>query len=205
MSDVVVTGDRAQSMLDGLPIKWPASTIVPDMGAAEGVGALVDAFPVVVKAEGLAHRHSSGGVWTGISRREDLEAAVRAFGLHFGFPVTVAPQIDHEDEYILGATRNPVSGECLAMIGRGGTEVEATEQVSYLLMPISRHEAERCVGRLVSDEEHAVHLTDALEALERTMLGDVDSIIGEIDLNPVVFAAHSGALYALDAKIFLRG
>lgn len=202
MSGNVLSGTEVRSILGGVPIAWPAAVVIKSLGDIGQAINDVRSFPVVVKAEGLAHRHASGGVWTGVRDRDALVASVRAFGLHFGFPITVTPYLQHNTEYILGVTRYQ-TGECLAMVGIGGTAVEARDQTIYLLLPVARREAVQAVLAFTSEIHQAGQLADAMIALGEVMVADGHKRYGSIDLNPVVFDEGGGTLYALDAKVFL--
>jgi hypothetical protein len=199
--DTVLTGERAIAYLSGLPVSWP--TVVA-LGADDDVSdkcGSIRSFPVVVKAEGLSHRNHVGAVWTNVADVEEAQLAARAFGRHFGFPVTLSEQINHDGEYILGVRRSGTE-DLLCLIGRGGTGVG--DDVTMLLSPVAQEQVAAVVSEHVLEPTQAAKLAAALVALQNCMLDESNDEIAAIDLNPVAFAESTGELFALDAKVFIR-
>jgi hypothetical protein len=198
----VITGQEAIALLAGrVPLAWPWAATIPAPGDVPALRTSLKSFPVVVKAEGLAHRNHVGAVWTGVGGAEEAELAARAFGAHFGYPLTFYEQVAHDTEFILGARRT-VGDHVLGMVGAGGTGVG--DAVRMLLAPTDNAAMRTAAGQFTSIPEEIAQLVDALSALQRLLLDDADRAIAAVDLNPVAFSRGSGQLYALDVKVFLN-
>jgi hypothetical protein len=198
----VITGPEAIALLSGaVPVAWPWGATIATPGDVSTLRTSLTSFPVVAKAEGLAHRNHVGAVWTGVADAYEAELVARAFGAHFGYPLSFSEQIDHDAEFILGARRT-AGDHVLCLVGAGGTGVG--ERVRMLLSPADAVAMRTAVAEFASLPAEASELVDALSALQRVLLDDADRAIAAIDLNPVVFSRGSGRLYALDVKVFLN-
>jgi succinyl-CoA synthetase beta subunit len=110
--------------------------------------------------------------------------------------VSVAEQVAHEREYVLGFERHDQHG-ALLMFGIGGADLGA--ELEFRSAPISAAQARALVaGHAESDAE--------MEALVATLLS-LQSIalshpeFTSVDLNPLAFVA--GEVVVLDAKVHL--
>ncbi|TMC07857.1 MAG: hypothetical protein E6J41_15325 [Chloroflexi bacterium] len=186
----VLSGERAVSLLCGLPLGWPRQAAIAsaaDLDRLDGFS-----YPVVARTEaGLAHRAREGGVLVGIAGPRDLRNAVVYLLERFGGPVSVAEQVAHDEEWFVGAARR--DGLTLVMLGRGGGQAESA---SVRVAPLSDRQRHRLVADTVGDEA----FVGLLEALERWLVGAPWA--GAVDLNPVVRAGDR--LLALDAKVHVR-
>jgi hypothetical protein len=202
----VITGQQAIALLAGrVPVAWPGVTTVATPGDVPALRTSLTSFPVVAKAEGLAHRNHVGAVWTGVADAEEAELVARAFGAHFGYPLSFSEQIAHDAEFILGARRT-AGGHVVCLVGAGGTGVG--ERVRMLLAPAGPAAIRTAVAEFASLPDEVTEIVDALSALQLVLLNAAaaaEQAIAAIDLNPVVFSRASGQLYALDVKVFLQG
>jgi succinyl-CoA synthetase beta subunit len=197
----VITGLEAIALLAGrVPVAWPWGATIATPGEVSTLRTSLTSFPVVAKAEGMAHRNHVGAVWTGVSDADEAELVARAFGAHFGYPLSFSEQIAHDGEFILGARRT--ADHVLCLVGSGGTGVG--ERVRMLLSPADAVAMRTAVAEFASLPAEVTELVDALFALQHVLLDDADRVIAAIDLNPVVFSRGSGKLYALDVKVFLN-
>jgi hypothetical protein len=199
--DVVFTGERAVAYLAQLPVRWPTVVAIGDGSDIDKKCESVAGYPVVVKAEGLSHRNHVGAVWTNVGSVDEAKLVTRAFGAHFGYPVTLSEQISHDGEYILGARRSGID-DVLCLVGRGGTGVG--DDVTMLLSPVGLEQVTAIVAEYIVDPKRAAKLAAALVALQDCLLDESNGEIAAIDLNPLAFDESSGDLFALDAKVFLR-
>ncbi|MGH3217190.1 MAG: hypothetical protein ACRDPY_00420 [Streptosporangiaceae bacterium] len=198
----VITGLEAIALLAGrVPVAWPWGATIGAPGDVSTLRTSLKSFPVVAKAEGLAHRNHVGAVWTGVADAEEAELVARAFGAHFGYPLSFSEQIAHDGEFILGARRT-AGDHVLCLVGAGGTGVG--ERVRMLLSPADAVAMRTAAAEFASLVAEVTELVEALSALQRVLLDDADRVIAAIDLNPVVFRRGSGKLYALDVKVFLN-
>jgi hypothetical protein len=196
----VITGQQAIALLAGrVPVAWPWVTTVATADDVPTLHTSLTSFPVVAKAEGLAHRNHVGAVWTGVADAAEAEVVARAFGAHFGYPLSFSEQIGHDAEFILGARRT-AGDHVVCLVGAGGIGVG--ERVRMLLSPADPVAMRTAVGEFTGLLEKVTEIVDALSGLQRVLLDDVDRTIAAIDLNPVVFSRGSGKLYALDVKVF---
>jgi succinyl-CoA synthetase beta subunit len=198
----VITGLEAIALLAGrVPVAWPWGATIATPADVPALHASLKSFPVVAKAEGLAHRNHVGAVWTGVADAGEAELVARAFGAHFGYPLSFSEQIAHDREFILGARRT-AGDHVLCLVGAGGTGVG--ERVRMLLSPADAVAMRRAVAEFASPVAEVTELVEAMSAVQGVLLDDADRDIAAIDLNPVVFSRDSGQLYALDVKIFLN-
>jgi acetyltransferase len=156
-------------------------------------------FPVVVKADGPAHKARSGGVALGLADA----AGVRAAAARMGGRVLVAEQLGGGIEVLLGAVRDPAHG-ALVVAGVGGGMAEALDLAAAALAPLDRAGADRLVRavpalvRLVGDPPPAA-LVDAIVALGHLAARHPE--IAEIDVNPLL--VRPDGVVALDALVVL--
>jgi acetyltransferase len=153
--------------------------------------------PVVVKADGPAHKAASGGVVLGVESPAAAEAAAR----RLGGSVLVAAQVDGGIEAFCGLTRDPDHGPVLA-VGPGGGAVEALSLASVCLAPVDLALARELVlaapglGSLAS-EAAVDDLAAALVALGRLALDRPE--VEACDLNP--FVLRPDGAVAVDALV----
>jgi len=173
-------------------------------------------YPVVLKVQSgqILHKSDAGGVALDLGSEADLR---RAYDEILGNAQRVAPQAEIQGvlvqemvkggvEVILGSMRDPVFGP-VVMFGLGGIFVEALEDVSFRIAPLSRSDAEDMIeeikghrvlrgmrGREPADLDA---IADALLSVSRLVTDHRDTI-EELDINPlVVFPRGAKALDAL--------
>lgn len=153
--------------------------------------------PVVVKADGPAHKAASGGVALGV---ESPEAAATAAS-RLGGRVLVARQVGSGSEAFCGLTRDPTYGPILA-VGLGGAAIEALGLAAACLAPVDLQLARQLVreapglGQLASDAALET-LARALVALGRLAVEHPE--VEACDVNPFILGPD-GAV-AVDALI----
>ncbi len=178
----------------GVPVAPRARAAGPDE-AAEAAEAL--GFPVVVKADGPAHKSATGGVVLGVESTD----AVRAAAARLGGRVLVARQVASGAEVICGLSRDPDYGPVLA-IGLGGVAVEALSLAAVALAPLDLDAARAIVAEAPGLARAASEA--ARDDLARTViaLGDLalhHPEVAEIDVNPLILGPE-GAV-AVDALV----
>jgi acyl-CoA synthetase (NDP forming) len=94
-------------------------------------------YPVAVKLAGVAHKTEKQGVRLNIGSREELDAALPAFG---GAPVLVQKMHAGLAEAIVGYRDDPVVGP-LVLAGAGGVLAEIYRDVALRIAPVSEEEA----------------------------------------------------------------
>lgn len=193
----------------GLPTPPSGVAVTPEeaMALAERVG-----YPVVLKriAPGLIHKSRAGGVALNLkSASEVREAFVRL--IHPEEQALVQRMAPGGVEVIIGAYRDPQFGP-VVMFGAGGVDVEALEDVTFRLPPLTRAEArtmleETWIGRRLlrrereGNSEEIEIVIDILRRAGQMMLEHPE--ITEIDLNPVIVASPGKGVHVVDVRIAL--
>jgi len=208
-----LTADQALSFCHAYGIE-----IAPFAVANDAEGAVQSAhrvgYPAAVKALTAEHFHKSdvGGVVLGLqndaSMRQEAEAMVNRFG-----PSTrlmVQRMVGGGLEVILGGKRDRSFGQ-VVMLGSGGIFVEAFDNVTFRVAPITRAEARQMI-----EEIRGKRLLEGLrgkpkldkEALVDSILSvssilKENPVIAELDINPLV-VLQKGAM-AVDARLLVSG
>ena len=162
-----------------------ASTPEEAVAALEEIGA-----PVVIKADGPAHKSRDGGVVLGVTSPDEARDTARRLG-----SVLVARQVEPGTEVLCGMTRDPDFGPVLA-VGRGGVAVEQLDSVVLSTAPLGLEHARA----LTAD----AGIDDAGDTVATTLvaLGDLALAYPQIDsveVNPLI-VSPSGTV-AVDALV----
>ncbi len=172
--------------------------------------------PAVMKVEssGIHHKTDMDGVRTGLETKEEVK---RAFNEIYDnvYHDTGGGEIDgmlvQEQldglEVAVGMKRDPQFGP-MVMVGLGGIYIEALNDVSFGIAPVSEEEAERMIKELrshelfegVRGEEHSLEpVKDAIMRLGELALNHEE--IQSIDINPLILKKDKA--YAADVKVDL--
>jgi len=177
-------------------------------------------YPVVVKvaAPQVLHKTDVGGVVLGL---QDAESVAAAFERMLNRVRTVVPEAERWGAYvqkmappghevIVGASRDPRFGP-LVMFGLGGVFVEALEDVSFRLAPLTRAEArammaetrgERLLrgvrGRPPADRDA---IAEVLVRVSQLVTDFPD--ITELDINPLIAWEEGHGTVAVDVRVLL--
>jgi hypothetical protein len=205
-----VTGVAGREFLRALPLRWPwLLEVSSDADRATAPGK-IGAFPVVAKAEGIAHRQQVSGIWRDIPDARTAELVLELFTGSFGYPLSLAELVPHHQEYVVG-WQHRAAGEDVLMFGEGGSDVGGA--VEFRLLPLTRREARSLVAEHIADRAQRARLVALILALQDLVTG-LPAAVGDgspapaaagppsaIDLNPVTFD-NQGELIALDWKVF---
>ncbi|MEM7427535.1 MAG: acetate--CoA ligase family protein [Pseudomonadota bacterium] len=170
-------------------------------------------FPVTVKISSseLAHKTEAGGLALNLSSEAEVADAVKKM-TPLGDQVLVEEMVQGAVcELIIGLKRDPQFGLAL-VIGAGGILTELLSDSATLILPTSRAEIERALGRLKiarlidgyrgkSGDREAV--IAAIEAVARLAAYNADTI-EELDINPLLVLAPGQGAVAVDALIRIR-
>lgn len=179
--------------------------------SAEDVRSACEAMPGpwVLKAAWLEHKSEVGGVRIGLARPEEAVAAFTDMSTRLGDGEYVLEAMDRRAdtvEVLIGARRDPGLGP-IVVVGAGGVEAEALQDVCVELAPVSRERAETMLQRLRVDallrgwrgrppvDREA--LLDTIVGLSRFI--QAEAAVAEVELNPVR-VSPDGAI-AVDALI----
>ncbi len=174
------------------PVERRAVGVDDAVAAAESIG-----YPVVVKADGPAHKERDGGVHLGLATAAMVARATEACGGR----VLVAEQLGGGVEVLCGLVRDPLC-DTMVVCGVGGSWAEAMkESARTAIAPLSQEAAEALVRDVVPvarrlDDAGIAVVAATLVALGRAAADEPR--IREIDVNPLrVLGADAVALDAL--------
>jgi len=174
------------------------------LAAAEKAG-----YPVVVKTAmpGILHKSDVGGVKLNLTDAAAVKAAYADLASRLGPRVLVMPMASKGVEISFGMTRDEQFGP-IVMIGAGGVLIEMMKDRRFVLPPFGPKEARWQIDKLslrpLLDGKRGAKPAD-IDALAKAfaafslMVGDLDGLISEIDVNPLIVNEH-GAV-AVDALI----
>lgn len=183
--------------------------------AAEDIG-----YPVAMKilSSTLAHKSDVGGVRLGIVDADGVRESVEALGTvatEHGEQVRLLVQRMAEPglEMLLGVKHDPVFGPVMA-VGFGGVLCEVLDDVALSTVPVTSRGAGQLLRELRGAALFDGHrgdrardvaaLVDAATALS-SLVEDLGSRIGEIDVNPLIVGEAGQGAVAVDALVMLAG
>ncbi|NLL18944.1 MAG: acetate--CoA ligase family protein [Clostridia bacterium] len=179
-------------------------------------------YPVVLKilSPDILHKTEAGGVILNLHSAEEVTAAydriinnAKAFNPEAHLEgVLVAELIPPGRELILGIKADPTFGNCV-LVGTGGVFVEVLRDFASGVPPISRLEAEAIIKRLKGypmleafrnlGPADLESLVEAVLNLSRMAL-DLEGIISELEINPLIVGEKGQGVKAVDALITLN-
>lgn len=205
----------------GLPLVKSAVVRNAEEAAAK---ALDIGFPMVVKvaSRDIQHRSDVGGVELGINDENALRAAIARIAENVGKakPNAVIDGYELQEQVVdgveamVGFTSAPPFGP-LVVVGSGGTLVEVMADRAVKLAPFD-HEAARVMVegtklakilggyRNLMPPTDLTHLVDVTVKLSQ-MASDLDGVLSECDINPVVIRKGSGDVRIVDALFISTG
>lgn len=205
---------EAKRLLESAGIPTIDEYLSPDAAAAASQAEVLG-FPVVVKAcgRGILHKSERGLVRVGVADADAVREAVGEMhatlrGEAFdGF--LVQRQARGRRELVVGGLRDATFGPCV-MFGVGGIAVEAMQDVSFRLAPVSERDAlemmEEVQGRGLlgsfrgAPEVDRAALTRIIHAVGQLI--EEHPEIAQIDINPLL--VEDGKPVAVDALVTLR-
>jgi acetate---CoA ligase (ADP-forming) len=179
--------------------------------AAEELG-----LPVVLKVESadVVHKSDVGGVVVNLGTAEEVRAEFDAMMARVRAKLPdaqldgalIQPFVRGGRETIIGGTTDPTFGPLL-MFGLGGIYVEALQDVSFRVSPVSDEDAREMVRAIRGYKvlegfrgEPPVDQATLIEMIQRvSQLMAENPEIEELDINPFLIKQHGGV--ALDARI----
>jgi len=217
--DAALDEARAKRLLAGYRLDTPRGTVIGEDDELPVLPAELGP-PYVLKALAPVplHKTGLGAVQVGLASAAELAAGLRRMRERLarsGLPVhgyLVEELIPAGAEIIIGSTVDATFGR-VVMVGLGGTQVEATARVAIRLWPISATGADEMIadsgaGDLLAAGGPAGGGTGALVCTLLRMAGpggllsELDDLVTEVDLNPVI--VHAGRATVADARIVLR-
>ena len=213
-----LVGVEAMDVLTAYGIDIPAGEVITSPGAADEVAAtLGDTVAMKIVSPDISHKSDIGGVAIGVNPEEaghtyeQLIARARSYqsdATIIGVQVQEMVDLTDATETIVGCIRDPQFGPML-LFGLGGIFVEALEDTTVRIAPISQSEGYEMIndiqaapllrgarGRPAADLEAVV---ETLERLSQLVM-DFPSIL-ELDINPLVVGPDGATAIDLRATI----
>jgi acyl-CoA synthetase (NDP forming) len=185
-----------------LPSWWRISSGDPTRPATP-LGGAAD-FPVVAKADSMAHKARAGQVVLGINTLDGLQAAILQLHRAGVGDIVVQHQVENaKAELLMGCVANDEVGE-LAVLGRGGASADADDDRIVIPLPTTGSAVRDAVGELAHSwaDDSLVDSRELIEAgfveLIQRFLGRDRQVTG-IELNPVLLAGS--ACWIVDVRI----
>jgi acetyl-CoA synthetase len=206
-----LTEYQAKMLLAAAGLGIPEGVIAAPLDAADAARRL--GFPVVVKASSatLAHKTEAGGVAIGLTTPEEVrDRAIRMQDL--ADELLVERMVTGAVcELIIGVKSDPQFGLAL-VIGAGGILAELLKDTVTLLLPTSREEIQRALGRLRitalidgfrGRQGDRAAVVGAIEAVARFAEAHAP-YLEELDVNPLMVLPPGQGAVAVDALLRLR-
>lgn len=187
--------------------------------AAEAIEAAhVLGYPVVLKAvsDALSHKSEVSGVKVDLRNADEVAHAFNDLTTRLkprmpGLEIQVQKMVTGGRETILGMVRDPHFGPVL-MFGLGGIFVEVMKDVAVGVHPLTDVNARSMIERIKgypllagTRGEKRVDLEFLQQCLLRLsqLVGDLESDLAELDLNPLIVTEDATRSYIVDARIAL--
>jgi acyl-CoA synthetase (NDP forming) len=179
-------------------------------------------YPVVLKilSPDILHKTEAGGVILNLQSAEEVTTAyhriinnTKAYNPEAHLEgVLVAEQIPPGRELILAIKADPTFGNCV-LVGIGGVFVEVLRDFASGVPPFTKQEAVAMVKRLKGypmlegfrnlGPADLASLVEAILNLSRMAL-DLEGIISELEINPLIVGEKGQGVKAVDALISLK-
>jgi acetate---CoA ligase (ADP-forming) len=210
-----LAGPEALAVFRAYGIPVLESRVVTTADAAAAVAEELG-LPVVLKVESadVVHKSDVGGVVVNLGTAEEVRAEFNAMMARVRAKLPdasldgalVQPFVRGGRETIIGGTTDPTFGPLL-MFGLGGIYVEALQDVSFRVSPVSDEDAREMVRAIRGYKvlegfrgEPPVDQDTLIEMIQRvSQLMAENPEIEELDINPFLIKEHGGV--ALDARI----
>ena len=205
----VLSEQQSKALLSDAGIRIPraAGCTISEAGStSRDIG-----FPVVVKANGLAHKTEAGGVMLNLATPDEVQSAADAMSSMTGDVLVEEMITGTVCELIVGITRDPQFGLAL-VIGAGGILAELVQDTATVLLPASRSDIAaalktlRVFSLIEGYRGKAGDMPATLAAIETVARFATDNAdtLEELDINPLMVLAPGKGAVAADALIRFR-
>lgn len=197
-------GAKAALSEYGVPVPRSGRANSPDslQQTAEKIG-----FPVVLKAEGLAHKTESGGVAVGLNNSaEVLDAATQMRAESYLVEEMISGAVV---ELLIGVVCDPAHGFVLTLAA-GGILTEIMADSTSLLLPVTGAEVKQALNQLrIIPVLHGYRgkpaadisaIVKAVMAVQAYIIAHADTL-KEVEINPLICTTDSAV--AADALIII--
>lgn len=201
----LVSEADAKSLLVEFGVRCPVS-VRAQCGDDLALKAADLAPPLVLKAEGVAHKSEAGGVRLNLDAADLPKAAEAMPAERFLIEEMVTGTVA---ELLIGVTRDPAHGFVLTLAA-GGVLTELLQDRTSLLLPVSREQVRAALSELKvyrllcgfrgADAVDIDAILDAVMGLQNCVVAQ-PSRICEIEINPLICTATRA--FAVDALVVL--
>lgn len=149
-------------------------------------------FPLVLKAEGQAHKSEDGGVVLGLTDTMAVTTAARAMDAESFLIETMVP--DGITELMIGVVADPAHGFVLTLAA-GGVMTELFDDTQSLLLPVTQNDVLYALARLrIADVlrgyrgKPGVHIASIVQAVldvQDFVIANATNI-AEVEINPLI-------------------
>ncbi|MFI8826963.1 acetate--CoA ligase family protein [Streptomyces sp. NPDC053431] len=209
----------AKQLLRAYGIRVPREQLVTSAAAAVRAAGLVG-YPVVMKASGpqLAHKTELGLVKVGLTSASQIRDAYRELtdiARYEGIDldgVLVCQMVGRGVEMVVGVTHDPLFGPTVT-VGLGGVLVEVLNDAAVRVPPFGEREARDMLaelrGRALLDGVRGAPAADVDALVEvvlrvQRMALELDGLLAELDINPLMVLPRGQGAVALDALAVCR-
>lgn len=205
MSGSIVTLNEhdAKSKLEQFGIKTPNRIVVGNASKATAAVEKVG-FPVVLKANGIAHKSESGAVALNLRTKDAVAAAVESIATD---EILVEEMITGGvAELLVGIVRDDSCG-CILTIGAGGILTELQNDCISMLVPAGRREIEHSLKKLKMAPilsgyrgKPAVDVGSIVDAVMAVQEYAMSGPVEEVEINPLL----CGPKFAIAVDALIR-
>jgi acetyl coenzyme A synthetase (ADP forming)-like protein len=212
---------EARKILEAYNIRIPKAELARGIDEAKEIADRIG-YPLVLKivSPNILHKTDVGGVKIGIENEEELEENYDQilFNVARYMPdanirgILVQEFIKDKKETIIGMSEDPQFGPMI-MFGLGGIYVEALEDVSFRIAPLSRQMAAEMIEEVKTAKllkgtrgEDVSDIDSVIEIMLRVsqLVMDFPEII-EMDINPLFVKKQGEGSIAGDVRIRIGG
>jgi acyl-CoA synthetase (NDP forming) len=183
-------GERAaKEMLRSHGLNVPLNALETD---AAQIATL--AFPVVAKADRIAHKTEANAVVLNLQTPQDIQAALAGLPSSDGHNFVEEMAQDGVVELLVAVTNDPAHGIMLT-IGAGGTLAELWQDTQHLMLPATADQISEALDRLRiapliagyrgKRGANRAAIIDQIEKLQGCVASQTDGFI-EIEINPLI-------------------
>ena len=217
----VLTEIEAKQILAEAGINCTDTRLAPTKEKASAISEEIG-YPVVLKVSSvdITHKSDAGGVKVNLKNKEEVE---NAFDEIMASCKKVQPNADIEGisvqgmakpglEIIMGMIKDDNFGP-VVMFGLGGVYVEVLKDVVFRFAPLTHQEAQDMIQEIKSykvlqgvrgEKPRDVYaLVDTLVKISR-MASEWESVVDQLDINPLVVLPNQQGVKVLDALIIKR-
>ncbi len=183
-------GERAaKEMLRSHGLNVPRNVVESDPDAVNDL-----TFPVVAKADRIAHKTEQNAVILNLNSPEEVHAALKILPTSGGFNFVEEMAQGCVAELIVAMTNDPAHG-IMFTIGAGGTLAELWQDTQHLMLPVTSEQINDAISRLRiaplidgyrgKPSANRTAIINQVLALQACVASQTDGFV-EIEINPLI-------------------